>query len=75
MKNAVYSAASDVLNKPTRKHADWFNELNEEFMEFVDKNNSLFQRTQAGGCTRATKNKYKGVKSELQKKLQQMKND
>ena len=45
LKNAVYSAASDVLGKPTRKHADWFDESNEEIMELVNKKNSLFHRT------------------------------
>ena len=75
LKNAVYSAASEVLGKPTRKHADWFDELNEGIMELVDKKNSLFQRMLAGGFTKATKNKRKGVKYELQKKLRQMEND
>ena len=32
MKNVVYSASSDVLGTPTRKHADWFDESNEEIM-------------------------------------------
>lgn len=75
LKNTVYSAASDVLGKPTRKHADWFDESNEEIMELINEKNMLFHKTLAGGCTRTTKNKYKSVKSELQKKLRQMKND
>jgi len=33
----VYSAASDFLCKPTRKHADWFDESNEEIMELINK--------------------------------------
>ena len=36
LKNAVYSATSDVLGKPTRKHKDWFDESNEEIMELVN---------------------------------------
>ena len=71
----VYSAASDVLGKPTRKHADWFDESNEEIMELITEKNLLFQKTLDSRCTRATKNKYKGVKSELQKKLRNMKNN
>ena len=63
------------LNKPTRKHADWFDESNEEIMELVNEKNSLFHRTLDGRCTRGTRNKYKDVKSELHKKLRQMKND
>ena len=69
LKNAVYSAASDVLSKPIRKHADWFNESNEEIMELVNEKNSLFQSTLAGGYTRTAKNKYMVVKSDLQKKM------
>ncbi|XP_065056346.1 uncharacterized protein LOC135684641 [Rhopilema esculentum] len=75
LKNAVFSAASDVLGKPTRKQTDWFDESNEEIMELVNEKNSLFHRTLDNRCTRGTRNKYKDVKSELQKKLRQMKND
>eukprot|EP00795_Rhopilema_esculentum_P004053 gene4053-20229_t len=56
LKNAVFSAASDVLGKPTRKHADWFEESNEEIMELVNEKNSLFHRTLDDRCTRGTRN-------------------
>ena len=75
LKSAVYSAASEVLGKPSRKHADWFDESNEEIMDLVTEKNLLFQRTLDDRCTRATKRKYREVKSELQKKLRQIKND
>uniref|UniRef100_A0A3B3HTA8 Reverse transcriptase domain-containing protein n=1 Tax=Oryzias latipes TaxID=8090 RepID=A0A3B3HTA8_ORYLA len=74
LKKTVYSAASGVLGKPTRKHADWFDESNEEIMELINKKNMLFHKTLAPRCTRTTKSKYKTVKSELQRKLRQMKN-
>lgn len=44
-------------------------------MELINEQNLLFQKTLDSRCTRATKNKYKGVKSELQKKLRNMKNN
>ena len=75
LKSAVYTTASEILGKPTRKHADWFDESNEEIMALVNEKNLLFHRTLADRCTRATKHKYKEVKAELQKKLRQMKND
>ena len=75
LRNVVYRSASDVLGKPTRKHADWFDESDDEIMKLVGEKNSLFHKTLTDRCTRTTKDKYKAVKSQLQKKLRQMKND
>ena len=64
LKNAVHGAATGVLQKLSRKHADWFTESNEEITDRINEN-TLFHKMLSNRCTRSKTRKNKRVKSEL----------
>lgn len=75
LKNTVYKVASEVLGKPSRRHADWFDESDEEILSLISKKNKLFHETLRNSATQATKDRFKTARAELQRKLRQMKDN
>ena len=73
-KSTVYEVSKDTLGHVERKHADWFDENDEELCELIAARNQA-RNEMLNRNTRSIKNKFRQCSRLLQKKCRELKND
>ena len=75
LQQVVYNTAKKYIDKPDRKHQDWFNPNDQELLILMSRRDQAHQRVLQTMTTRSTTAAYKAACKLLQKRTRALKSD
>jgi len=73
-RDPVHKTCEEILGRPVRKHADWFDSNDSEIRRLLDERNQLRCTVMNDRCTRSVLSQYKASKANVQCELRRMEN-